>query len=403
MSNETKPMETARTEAPTTNGNMLAVIDRAARDTNVDVGKMERLLALAQQIHERDARAAYDSAMSTAQGEMRSISRNCHNPQTRSRYASYEAIDNAIRPIYTAHGFAMSFGAKSATTADKVIATCRISHRAGHNEHVELEMPADGKGPQGNSVMTRTHATGSALSYAKRYIANLVWNLSFGEADDDGNAAGETTKTTKPVTPPPSRPTPPPAQEGGPGSGGLPAPSPKPQTTAVDVLPKAATEATRKWMLDNLNHLDAEAVWNYAVAKNFINEKETLDAWYLEHVPTSKSALDALIRDIEATIPKTIGEEQESNGLPEDLRAEIITVPRAGMKRGEYIQNPDTIGGLYDAMKSGDTDAQKRLYGMANDWQPQPWVNNQGVKMPPNSADLKCRAALDRFLELKGK
>jgi hypothetical protein len=167
---------------------MLAVIERAARDQSIDVSKLERLLVLAETIHAREAKAAYDASMSAAQGEMRPISRDCNNPQTRSRYASYEAIDTAIRPIYTAHGFAMSFGSKSGSS-DRVIVTCRISHRAGHCEHVELEMPADGKGAKGHDVMTKTHATGSALSYAKRYISNLVWNLSFGEADDDGNAA----------------------------------------------------------------------------------------------------------------------------------------------------------------------------------------------------------------------
>src|SRR6185369_4613440 len=165
---------------------MLAVIDRAARDPNVDVAKMERLLALAEQIHAREAKALYDQAMNAAQGEMRPISRDCHNPQTRSRYASYEAIDNAIRPIYATHGFAMSFGSKAAPGgADRVMVTCRISHRGGHAEYVEVEMPADGKGAKGGDVMTKTHAVGSALSYGKRYLVNLIWNLSFGESDDD--------------------------------------------------------------------------------------------------------------------------------------------------------------------------------------------------------------------------
>jgi ERF superfamily protein len=52
-------------------------------------------------------------------------------------------------------------------------------------------MPADGKGAKGGDVMTKTHATGSALTYGRRYLLALIFNLAIGELqDDDGNAAG---------------------------------------------------------------------------------------------------------------------------------------------------------------------------------------------------------------------
>ena len=38
--------------------------------------------------------------------------------------------------------------------------------------------------------MTRTHATGSAMTYAKRYLKNFIFDLQFKQKDDDGNAAG---------------------------------------------------------------------------------------------------------------------------------------------------------------------------------------------------------------------
>ena len=40
---------------------------------------------------------------------MRAIAADANNPQTRSRYASYFALDNAVRPIYTKHGFSLTF------------------------------------------------------------------------------------------------------------------------------------------------------------------------------------------------------------------------------------------------------------------------------------------------------
>lgn len=38
--------------------------------------------------------------------------------------------------------------------------------------------------------MSRTHATGSAITYGKRYLKNMIFDLRFKEKDDDGNAAG---------------------------------------------------------------------------------------------------------------------------------------------------------------------------------------------------------------------
>jgi hypothetical protein len=50
-------------------------------------------------------------------------------------------------------------------------------------------MQVDGKGTRGGDVMTKTHAMGSGISYAMRYLFRMVFNLAINQ-DDDGNAAG---------------------------------------------------------------------------------------------------------------------------------------------------------------------------------------------------------------------
>jgi len=167
---------------------MLALVERATRDQTVGVEKMEKLLAMAERLQAKRAESEYDQAMNAAQSEMLPVARDSDNPQTRSRYVSYGALDRAVRPIYTAHGFSLSFGTR-ATGPDRVTITCRVSHRAGHTERVEIEMPADGKGAKGGDVQTRTHATGSAVSYGMRYLLKMIFNIAVGEYDDDGSAA----------------------------------------------------------------------------------------------------------------------------------------------------------------------------------------------------------------------
>jgi len=147
---------------------------------------------------ERDdvRRMEFAAAMTQAQGEMGTIAKDSSNPQTHSKYASYAAIDKAIRPIYAKHGFSLSFDTGEACTPEMVTVLCFVAHTSGFERTYHIQMPTDGKGAKGGSVMTKTHATGSAFAYGKRYLVGMIFNLSTGESDDDGNAAGEPPEPT---------------------------------------------------------------------------------------------------------------------------------------------------------------------------------------------------------------
>ncbi len=171
---------------PTT---ILNIIERASRDPNVDIDKMERLIAMQERIQSQRAQAEFDTAMADAQESMRAISPDKDNSQTKSKYATYAALDHAVRPIYSKHGFALSFNTGDAPKENEVRVLCTVSHRGGHRQAYKIDMPADGKGAQGANVMTRTHATGAAASYGQRYLLKMIFNLAVGDIDDDGNGA----------------------------------------------------------------------------------------------------------------------------------------------------------------------------------------------------------------------
>ena len=167
------------------------VIERLASNPSVDVDKLERIIALQERILAHESKAAFDAAMSEVQSEMRRVSADASNPQTHSRYASYAALDRELRPIYTKHGFSLSFDTAEGAPAEWVRVVCEVAHRCGFSRPYHVDMPADGKGAKGGDVMTKTHATGSALSYAMRYLLKMIFNVAVGEDDDDGNAAGQ--------------------------------------------------------------------------------------------------------------------------------------------------------------------------------------------------------------------
>lgn len=165
------------------------IISRAASDPSVDIDKMERLIAMQERMQAKDAQLEYDNAMAAAQTGMKAVRADSDNPQTKSKYASYAALDKAIRPTYSSNGFSLSFDTAEGAPDNCVRIVCKVAHRGGHREIHHIDMPADGKGARGNDVMTRTHATGAAITYGKRYLLGMIFNIAVGEDDDDGNSA----------------------------------------------------------------------------------------------------------------------------------------------------------------------------------------------------------------------
>lgn len=171
------------------------IIERAARDPNVDLDKMERLMAMRERELNRHAEQAFNEAMKAAQAEMRAISADATNTQTRSKYATYAKLDAALRPIYTKHGFSVSFDEDDSPKPDHIRCLAYVAHEAGHTRTYRKDMPADGKGAKGGDVMTKTHATGAASSYGQRYLMRNIWNVAVGEDDTDGNAVDAPAET----------------------------------------------------------------------------------------------------------------------------------------------------------------------------------------------------------------
>lgn len=169
---------------------LLQVIERAARDPNTDIGKMKELFAMRKEIAAEAAENAFNDALNLTQSEMGPIATDATNPQTRSKYATYAKLDGRLRPIYTRHGFALSFDEGESPKAEHVRVLCYMSHRGGHTRTYRADMPADGKGAKGGDVMTKTHAAGAAKSYGKRYLLKDIFNIAIGEEDTDGNVDG---------------------------------------------------------------------------------------------------------------------------------------------------------------------------------------------------------------------
>lgn len=192
MTNQVATQEASGVQvAPTQNeaSAIIQVIERAAMNPDVDIDKMERLLQMQERILDRNAEQGFNQAMSKAQTDMRPVVRDASNEQTRSRYARLETIDRQIRPVYTNCGFSLSFGTDDCPLEGHIRITCDVSHTGGHSKRYKADMPLDMNGMKGNQNKTATHAHGSTMSYGRRYLTLMIFNVAMAQEDDDGAAA----------------------------------------------------------------------------------------------------------------------------------------------------------------------------------------------------------------------
>lgn len=167
---------------------LMSAIALAARDPTVDVTKMERLFAMHKEMQADQARRAYGEAMATCQAELPKIIKDRENKQTDSWYATLDAIVRQIAPVYTKHGFSLSFDTFKSDVEKCIGVSCTVMHAGGHEKVFHYDQPIDDSGIQGAVNKTQTHARGSAITYGRRYLTLMVFNLNTG-FDDDGNAA----------------------------------------------------------------------------------------------------------------------------------------------------------------------------------------------------------------------
>lgn len=170
---------------------LMEVISRAASDQNFDADKMEKLLGMYERLSDRKAKVAFHSALAEMQPTLPIITENGeikHGGKLISKYALWEDINEAIKPILQGHGFALSFRV-GRNDKNGVTITAMLSHREGHSEETTLTLETDNSGSK-NAVQ----AVGSSISYGQRYAAIALLNITTRGADDDGEKASNDRK-----------------------------------------------------------------------------------------------------------------------------------------------------------------------------------------------------------------
>ena len=161
---------------------VLEVIARAVMEPTIDVEKMERLLAMQERVLADDRRTQFFASLARLTEKLPEINKGGESHH--GRYARLEDIDRAIRPLIAAEGFALSFD--SGQVDGGVLVTCRLSHSGGHEESKRIHLPVDKSGSKNGA-----QAVISTVSYGRRTLTKMFFNLIEVGEDDDGNGGSE--------------------------------------------------------------------------------------------------------------------------------------------------------------------------------------------------------------------
>lgn len=169
--------------------NMASIFVSMASNPDVDVDKLEKLMALYERDEARKAKVAFSRDFARMQSELPTVAKskvvsfktdNNGNPITAYKHATLEDIVDVVRPVLQVFGFAASF---SVNTDDKVSVTCTLMHKEGHSIETTITLVEDQTGGK-----NKVQSIGSSVSYGKRYTLASLLNIATRD-DDDAQAA----------------------------------------------------------------------------------------------------------------------------------------------------------------------------------------------------------------------
>ena len=171
---------------------LLSVIAQAVADPRIDVEKMERLLAMHERILEGDRKAEFNKALAAVQAKMPQLDQNGRIDYGKGqpiKYAKLEDIDDVIRPIYSAYGFAVAWDTQNEGDGKFIRIVGDFKHSCGHSERRSVLMPIDSSGGK-----QPIQGVVSTISYGKRTLLKMFFNLIERGTDRDGASTQKITE-----------------------------------------------------------------------------------------------------------------------------------------------------------------------------------------------------------------
>jgi len=167
---------------------VLSMISGLVQRENFDIDALEKLIKLQNDAEDRQAKRAFNLALSDMMGKIPVIAKTGVNTYNGTKFAKLEDVVEITRPILNEYGFSITYkqtqemipNAKTEPNSIFCMMTviCFLKHRDGHEESNEIQLPiATIKG------QTPIQAMGMGSTYGRRYT--LMQALNIATSGDD--------------------------------------------------------------------------------------------------------------------------------------------------------------------------------------------------------------------------
>lgn len=187
-------------QAPAQQKNMLQIIADIAASPDANPLVMRELLDMQKEIMADQAKRDFNAAFLALQSELPVIRRDGKivippkdgKAGQSTPYATFNAINDVIRPLLRKHGFTLSF---STEPVGERLLVRGLLEGHGHERTTAFPLPAETSGSKNN-----VQVWGSSMSYGKRYCTVALLNIVSAAPEDrdtDGHPNKETFRAAK--------------------------------------------------------------------------------------------------------------------------------------------------------------------------------------------------------------
>lgn len=166
---------------------IIQIAKECAMNPLVDAGKMREVIAMARDEQNRIDDRIFQLAKMEVQNAIPPIKRDSYNEHTKSKWAKLEKISAIADPIIRRNGFSLSYGSAECPLKDHYRITCDVTHTpTGYTKPYWIDVGMDSVGAKGGGTKTLAQGSGSSVTYAKRFLKIMIFDINVVGEDFDG-------------------------------------------------------------------------------------------------------------------------------------------------------------------------------------------------------------------------
>jgi len=165
---------------------LVSILSRMSTNPDFNPDSFKILIEAAEREQLNTRRAEFTRALFAVQSKRLRVVKTKQNKN--NKYAPLEDIDQLLAPHLAENNLVVSFDSPEPVVNGMMKMVCYIYHVNGYSEPRSIPMPVDdiGVSNQGKRMRPATQDHGSTVSYGRRQLLKMTFNVIEIDEDDDG-------------------------------------------------------------------------------------------------------------------------------------------------------------------------------------------------------------------------